>query len=516
MSDLISDYIKNYRRQHDFYREAARVCAQHCELMLENEAIRAIVTHRAKRPDRLEDKLKKRAEKKGYASIADIDADIVDLAGVRIAIYFPGDLGKVERLLREAFVLAEEPKLFPDGSPSRYDKQFPGYKARHYRVTLRKDSMEEKKHDYCEARIEIQVASVLMHAWSEVEHDMVYKPLSGEMSEDELAILDELNGLVLTGEIALQRLQRAFESRVARRNSPFSNHFELAASLLEAARVHAPKADPLLGRVDILHRFLQRLGLDSMSGVSPYFPSLDFGSADQPIHAQLIDLILAERPDDVAVYRKVQEEFQDRDPFEGVLARPTKRRMGDVGNVLAGWMTLEGIIADMASRLGLPGRPRPGLTERFLVEKGVLSATEAERIREIQKVRTLLAHSRAGTVSDRELEGTLADIRDLLDELPRRPLGPSDAAKNPADRPEGDVPFDEGFLRAAARAERPMKFFIDRLEELKKSGKKAEFSISGKPVEIRGLSKISAIVRFVYGGEMKMVDVNSITVSISP
>lgn len=49
---------------------------------------------------------------------------------------------------------------------------------------------------------EIQVASLIMHAWSEVEHDLIYKPMQGTLSEEELSILDELNGLVLAGEIA--------------------------------------------------------------------------------------------------------------------------------------------------------------------------------------------------------------------------------------------------------------------------------------------------------------------------
>lgn len=53
-----------------------------------------------------------------------------------------------------------------------------------------------------------------MHAWSEVEHDLVYKPLNGTLSEEELAILDELNGLVLAGEIALERLQIAGTARI--------------------------------------------------------------------------------------------------------------------------------------------------------------------------------------------------------------------------------------------------------------------------------------------------------------
>lgn len=53
-----------------------------------------------------------------------------------------------------------------------------------------------------------------MHAWSEVEHDLIYKPLQGTLSKEELAILDELNGLVLAGEIALERLQAAGNERI--------------------------------------------------------------------------------------------------------------------------------------------------------------------------------------------------------------------------------------------------------------------------------------------------------------
>lgn len=70
-------------------------------------------------------------------------------------------------------------------------------------MQLRDVSLSEAQKRYAEARVEIQVASVVMHAWAEVEHDLVYKPLAGELSQDEYAILDELNGLVMAGEIAL-------------------------------------------------------------------------------------------------------------------------------------------------------------------------------------------------------------------------------------------------------------------------------------------------------------------------
>ena len=66
---------------------------------------------------------------------------------------------------------------------------------------------EESDKRYTEARVEVQVASVLMHAWSEVEHDLIYKPLEGELSHYDVTHM--LNGLVASGEIALEQLQRA-------------------------------------------------------------------------------------------------------------------------------------------------------------------------------------------------------------------------------------------------------------------------------------------------------------------
>ena len=84
---------------------------------------------------------------------------------------------------------------------------------------MREESLDRSQKKYTTARIEIQVASVLMHAWSEVEHDLVYKPLQGTLSDEELAILDELNGLVLAGEIALERLQNAGNERIRNKNA---------------------------------------------------------------------------------------------------------------------------------------------------------------------------------------------------------------------------------------------------------------------------------------------------------
>lgn len=171
------------------------------------------MTSRAKSAARLEPKVRARAVRKSYSTPDDIYNDIVDLAGARVALYFPEQRDQVDALVRQLFTVLDH-RTFPDTSakPS-YEKRFSGYWAAHYRVQLREPFLADSQKRYTEARIEIQVASVLMHAWSEVEHDLVYKPLQGRLSDEEYDILDELNGLVDCG-------RNCSQATAVRRSSP--------------------------------------------------------------------------------------------------------------------------------------------------------------------------------------------------------------------------------------------------------------------------------------------------------
>jgi ppGpp synthetase/RelA/SpoT-type nucleotidyltranferase len=230
---VTDDFLDRYTREFDFFQEAARLCSQRCDTVLRQNGIRAIVGYRAKTKDRLEEKLSKRKQDRNYTTVDDIYGDLVDLAGVRIALYFPGDIEIVGQLIH-ANLRVDNSKVFPrDSGEPAYVKRFSGYWARHYRVRLPPAELPEESRRYAEASVEVQVASVLIHAWAEVEHDLVYKPLSGKLSDEEYAILDELNGLVLAGEIALQRLQKAGDLRLDRGEAKFNNHYELAKYIYE-------------------------------------------------------------------------------------------------------------------------------------------------------------------------------------------------------------------------------------------------------------------------------------------
>jgi len=307
--DLIESFIEQYEKEFDYYSEVSKLCGRECEIALKKAGIRAIVTSRAKQPDSLREKLTSRNKKNAYKSSTDMRNDIVDFAGVRIALYFPSARKEVDHIIRSNFILAEDPKEFPSSNSNNqsmvtYNKRFSGYHATHYRVLLKQNNNIVYDQRFYSAKIEIQVASVLMHAWSEVEHDLIYKPLSGNLSDDEHSILDELNGMVLSGEIALERLSSAIKRRVELDSKSFSNHFELASYLYENF-APARNNEPLMGNVELLFQFLRHIKFDKPSKINKYITKLKSGHEQIPIVNQVVDTILSEHNEFYSVYRTI-------------------------------------------------------------------------------------------------------------------------------------------------------------------------------------------------------------------
>jgi len=253
--DVIDKFLELYNKQYDFYAEIARIGSDKLEVEIANRGIKAIVSHRAKGPDRLKDKLTKRKEQKKYKNIQDIFNDVIDLAGVRVALYFPSDRELLDEIVNDLFEVKKK-KNFPESSHNpKHSKRFSGYWATHYRVVLKKASKEYNR--YLNTTFEIQVASVLMHAWSEVEHDLVYKPLSGSLSKEELSILDQINGLVLGGEIALELLQKAMTKRTLN-SKEISDKYELTNFIVNSlGKKYINKLK--LGNTDTLNKYINSI-----------------------------------------------------------------------------------------------------------------------------------------------------------------------------------------------------------------------------------------------------------------
>lgn len=162
---LTDDYRKRRETFCDFSLEIKSIL----ENILKNESFEyQIVTCREKDPDHLKKKLE--AGKVGAEDLLEID----DLSGCRVIFY-------TDQIYRFATYLFNEFDIV------KYNLKFStdGYNASHVIVKLKEDLLKSAKYKkFTGLKCEIQLTTVLYHAWSEMAHDSTYK------SDDEIKSFD--------------------------------------------------------------------------------------------------------------------------------------------------------------------------------------------------------------------------------------------------------------------------------------------------------------------------------------
>jgi ppGpp synthetase/RelA/SpoT-type nucleotidyltranferase len=377
--DLITEFINQYNKQYDFYSELARIGNGKLESELGKRGIKAIVSYRAKNPNRLKDKLLQRIEKKKYNNIQDIYDDMVDLAGVRVALYFPSDRDLVDEIVKELFKI-KKIKKFPESSHDpKYTKRFSGYWATHYRVSVK--DVDKGKERYHNSLFEIQVASVLMHAWSEVEHDLVYKPLSGSLSEEELAILDEINGLVITGEIALERLQKAITKR-SKESKEINDRYEMTSFIVNSlGKNYINKLK--LGNTSSINNYISSTSKIDPETLSKYLENVN-QSVDETISDQLLSMIMRE------FYKDNINDKSLSNYFASILG-PNKDTSGFELFVKT-WIVLEKAVQTINYENNIIHKKYFVPNFKFLVARGLLDHQEGEELSVFRQIRNQMLH----------------------------------------------------------------------------------------------------------------------------
>jgi ppGpp synthetase/RelA/SpoT-type nucleotidyltranferase len=375
--DLIEKYIETYTSEFENYEQISRFAALKIEDELLQRGIRAIVTYRAKRPERLKAKLIKRNQYRNYLTPIHITEDIVDLAGVRISLYFPSDRNLMAEIISELFHILKI-KHFPKTTHEpKYDKRFSGYWATHYRINLKKELAREKelkvKNKFLLRTIEIQIASVLMHSWSEVEHDLIYKPLVGELSKEEYSILDEINGLVISGEIALERLQSAMAERMRTKNE-IQDPFDLTNYLVsQVKRVYTGEIK--LGDIHLLNNYIHAVRKMNITELNHYLEQVNLNQGES-ITDQLLQVILQGQ--------------NSEDNFKAYFKNLniSEPRISDFERFIKGWGILEMVVKEV-----VPSGITNSLTDfNDLIAKSILNKTDVDALFRLKKIRNKLLH----------------------------------------------------------------------------------------------------------------------------
>ncbi|KAF7551365.1 hypothetical protein G7Z17_g5055 [Cylindrodendrum hubeiense] len=235
---FMEDYIANY----DYYARIAKISEDKCRILLDAYKIPAVITSRAKDPKRLHQKIIKRAyeyteqrknnptkreyiNEERYTSMEDIEADLCDLCGVRVALYFRDQEKVVGELIADGrFFDYKETRSHPDPESKDKSREAYGYRATHIRVGLPSATKEREdirvglpsatKERKLALTIEIQVASLLMHVWSEINHDLGYKTTKGTLSDEQRQILRDINGHLRKGEEMIEGFKKSLNKEI--------------------------------------------------------------------------------------------------------------------------------------------------------------------------------------------------------------------------------------------------------------------------------------------------------------
>lgn len=165
----IEDYVAEYKKMRPLCEEFCKKILDIVDAAIDKEDINIhSITYRAKDTEKFAEKIEK--EEKEYS---DPLKEITDLSGVRVITYFPKDVDSIIPLIEGAFEVDEDNtvdkrKLL---DPDRF-----GYSSVHYVVLLDKQRLKQIEYSKFKGlKCEIQIRTILQHAWAEIEHDIAYK-----------------------------------------------------------------------------------------------------------------------------------------------------------------------------------------------------------------------------------------------------------------------------------------------------------------------------------------------------
>jgi putative GTP pyrophosphokinase len=180
--------IKQYDTQHTLYSEFCERVHVLLEQLLKNSAISVhSITARMK----TRESCLKKVAKKGasYSTIG----DITDIAGIRVIAYFSDQVDEIAKMIKNEFDVDIKNSIDKRAilDPDRFC-----YLSLHYVVSLSSARCAFPEYNtFTGLKAEIQIRSILQHAWAEIEHDLGYKT-SGEVPRSARRQFARLAGLL--------------------------------------------------------------------------------------------------------------------------------------------------------------------------------------------------------------------------------------------------------------------------------------------------------------------------------
>ncbi|MFM0175590.1 hypothetical protein PQR33_40450 [Paraburkholderia sediminicola] len=166
--------LSSYREVHGLYSDLVQTARGVLQSSLSAQAIKVqSIEGRAKTFESFWDKAGKPSDTDPNVPKYDNPmAEITDLAGIRVIAFQPRAVDEICKLIHREFKVTE----FQDKAEALISQGRFGYQSFHFLVTLTDTRVRLPEYSrFKDIVFEIQVRTVLQHAWAEMEHDIQYK-----------------------------------------------------------------------------------------------------------------------------------------------------------------------------------------------------------------------------------------------------------------------------------------------------------------------------------------------------
>ncbi len=163
-SKIIEKFIDEYNSQQSTYKEFGKIVSKIIRTILKNNEFKYQgVSYRTKKINSLRKKIIDNKRFQKLKTITEID----DFAGCRIIFYLDKDIERFGNHIYKEFEVIEEELKYSEDE----------YNALHLIVKLNKNRLTLTEYaKFSDLKCEIQLTTALYHAWSEMNHDIIYKP----------------------------------------------------------------------------------------------------------------------------------------------------------------------------------------------------------------------------------------------------------------------------------------------------------------------------------------------------
>ncbi len=176
-----------------------------------------------------------KSDGRGGFKYADPAAQLTDFVGARVLVPLSADVAPVARLVQRLYVVEEM-------SDQRADSllDVPGYQSLHFLVRFRDEDREAL--GVVDRPVELQVRSILQHAWASLQHDLMYK---GERTPTDSVRrrLIALAGLLELADHEFMAVRLAHGDAAGMLDDAHAGGFDVAAVRAWAERLAGDEAD---------------------------------------------------------------------------------------------------------------------------------------------------------------------------------------------------------------------------------------------------------------------------------